>query len=209
MEYQIAEIFVLSFFIGLTGCLTPGPTLIATIQTSLVHGWRAGPLVTAGHILAESVLVILIVFGFSYLLSGYTSIISMVGGAALILFGICTLRSSSCTMPRHDNQPRRFGGPVCAGCITAVSNPYFWLWWITIGAAFLLDSLTGGVILVIAFMTGHWLADFGCFTGISCSMARGREFFKDRVYRILLIACGVFLIACGFWFFLTGGDIIW
>ncbi|MBN1165624.1 MAG: LysE family transporter [Methanospirillaceae archaeon] len=207
MEYQIAEIFVLSFCIGLTGCLTPGPTLIATIQTSLVHGWRAGPLVTVGHILVESVLAILIIFGFSYLLSDYTGYISMIGGVALILFGIITLRSSPSPISRHSDQKKR-SGPVCAGCITAVSNPYFWLWWITIGAAFLLDSLAGGVLLVIAFMTGHWLADFGCFTTISCSMARGRGGFKDRGYRVLLTICGGFLIACGIWFFLIGGDLI-
>ena len=39
----------LAFAIGLTGALAPGPTLLATVNSSLQEGWKAGPKVAAGH----------------------------------------------------------------------------------------------------------------------------------------------------------------
>lgn len=203
MEYHIAEFFVLSFLVGLTGCLAPGPTLIATIQSSLIYGWRAGPLVMAGHILIEAFIVMGVILGFSYFFSGYTTYISYVGGIALILFGILTIHSSRTGMPQNTEQ-NRDSRPFYAGCITAVSNPYFWLWWITVGAGFLLDGLAGGIFFGIAFITGHWLADMGWYTFISVSIGKGRKIISERIYTIILICCGLFLILFGLFFLISG-----
>ena len=40
---EIAETLATAFAIGLTGALAPGPTLLATVNSSLQEGWRAGP----------------------------------------------------------------------------------------------------------------------------------------------------------------------
>jgi threonine/homoserine/homoserine lactone efflux protein len=41
------ETLILAFTIGLTGALAPGPTLVATINSSLQRGWTMGPKVAA------------------------------------------------------------------------------------------------------------------------------------------------------------------
>ena len=41
------ETLILAFTIGLTGALAPGPTLVATINSSLRRGWTIGPKVAA------------------------------------------------------------------------------------------------------------------------------------------------------------------
>ena len=206
MEYQIAEFFVLSFLVGLTGCLTPGPTLIVTIELSLFRGWQAGPLVTVGHILTEGIIAIAITFGFSYFFSGYTAYVSYIGGVALILFGILTLKSSTKGMPQNTENIRN-SRPIYAGFVTAVSNPFFWFWWMTIGAGFLLDGLASGIIFGITFMTGHWLADIGWFTFVSVGIGKGKNIISERIYMMVLVGCGLFLILFGLFFLITGNQI--
>jgi threonine/homoserine/homoserine lactone efflux protein len=63
--YDIAQIFLLGLAIGFTGALAPGPTLVATINASLVGDWTAGLRITFGHMIAETAIFILIVLGFA------------------------------------------------------------------------------------------------------------------------------------------------
>ena len=52
--YEMIGMLAMAFVIGLTGALAPGPTLVATVNSSLRYGWKAGPKVAAGHALVES-----------------------------------------------------------------------------------------------------------------------------------------------------------
>jgi len=74
-----AQMLALGFFIGLSGALAPGPTLIATINASVRGGWTMGPKVTLGHMLVELLMVILIVAGISSVMGEYSTIIALVG----------------------------------------------------------------------------------------------------------------------------------
>jgi len=84
----------LGFLIGLTGALAPGPTLVATIKASLKSGWSAGPRVTLGHIVVEILMVLLIIAGMSVVIGQYSRLIAAIGGAALFVFGVLTLREA-------------------------------------------------------------------------------------------------------------------
>ncbi len=87
--------------------------------------------------------------------------------------------------------------PVLAGLITSAATPYFWIWWGSIGSAFLIAGIAGGLMMVVLFMAGHWAADIGWLTVVSGSIYRGRMILSDRWYRYLILACGIFLILFG------------
>ena len=74
--YDIIQTFLLGLVIGLTGALAPGPTLVATINASVAGDWKIGPKVTAGHMIAEGVIFLLIVLGLATLALPYTSAIA-------------------------------------------------------------------------------------------------------------------------------------
>lgn len=197
--YTIPEFFAVSFLIGLTGALAPGPTLVATINESLRSGWTAGPRVSLGHIAIEFAIAVAIIFGLSKILAGYTGTICIVGGAVLIIFGIMNLLSA-----RRINSGGLYTSPAAApftaGVLTSAANPYFWIWWLTVGAGFLLDGISGGILFAAAFLLGHWAADVGWFTFVSAGVSKGRTVMPDRAYRGIVGSCGVFLIAFGIWY---------
>ena len=71
--YEIASTLVLGFLIGLTGALTPGPTLVATINAALAGDRTAGLKVSVGHMVAEFVIFLMIILGFASIAGPYTT----------------------------------------------------------------------------------------------------------------------------------------
>ena len=196
---EIAETLVTAFAIGLTGALAPGPTLLATVNSSLQEGWRAGPKVAAGHALVEVLIFLIIVGGLASVMQQYTRGISIVGGLALIAFGIMTaIGSRSAVLKKPEGKSS--GSAFLAGAVTSAANPYFWIWWLSVGSAFLLSGLNSGLIMAAAFIIGHWGADFGWYTLVSGSLDRGRSVLTQGSYRSILGICGAFLICFGIYF---------
>ena len=58
--YEMIEMVAMAFTLGLTGALAPGPTLVATVNSSLKSGWTAGPKIAVGHALVEVLIFLLI-----------------------------------------------------------------------------------------------------------------------------------------------------
>ncbi|MDY9927029.1 LysE family transporter [Methanosarcina sp.] len=208
MAIETFRALLLGFTVGLTGALVPGPMLFATIEVSLRKGWLAGPEVVIGHILVELMLSILIVFGAASLVgSGAISAISVIGGLALMVFGLLTVRDAKAAASARassDASGLKFtSNPVTLGLITSVSNPYFWIWWLTAGSALVLKAHELGILISVAFILGHWAADLSWFTAVSGSFSRGKALLSQKMHRYILYACGIFLIIFGFYFMLN------
>ena len=108
MTREVIEILAVAFTIGLTGALAPGPTLVATVNSSLKSGWTAGPKVALGHALVELFVFLLIVLGLAAAAQQYSRFIAVLGGLALIAFGLLTVKGSrkaSLTTPAS-NKPK-------------------------------------------------------------------------------------------------------
>ncbi len=201
---SVFELAVLGYVIGLTGALAPGPTLIATIQSAIREGWKSGPKVTGGHIIAEFVVVILIAAGIPFLPAGSSELIAVVGGVALVAFGVMTIRSARNATLSLISPSNGTKSSVIAGLVTSIANPFFWIWWFSVGSALLISSLASGILGLIAFITGHWLADLSWFTLVSISVHKSRVLLGDREYMVILYLCGALLMVFGIWFVLTG-----
>ena len=159
--------------------------------------------VTGGHIIAEFLVVLLIAAGIPFLPAGSAPLIAWIGGLALIVFGIMTLITAKDASISPTPQSSGSHSAVIAGLVTSVSNPYFWIWWFSVGSALLLSSLASGLAGLIAFIIGHWLSDLSWFTLVSVSVHKSRVLIKDRQYRFILIGCGSLLIAFGCWFIVS------
>lgn len=197
--YETIEVLIMAFTIGLTGALAPGPTLVATVNSSLESGWTAGPKVAAGHALVEVLVFMIIVGGLAVAMQQYSHYIALLGGLALIAFGLLTVRASrGAKMASPEGQS--IGNPYLAGMLTSAANPYFWIWWLSIGSAMVVDGLRGGIMMAVLFLIGHWCADFGWFTLVSASLNRGRSILSEANYRRILAVCGGFLVLFGFYY---------
>jgi threonine/homoserine/homoserine lactone efflux protein len=194
--YDVIQVFTLAFALGLTGALAPGPTFVATVNASIIGGWTTGPKVTLGHMLAEFAIFILIVFGLAAVALPYTPVITVIGGIALVVFGALTI-SGSRRVSIQNTPSGIVTNPYLTGLVTSLANPYFWLWWLSIGSAMVIAGLQGGLVLAGIFMVGHWCADLGWYTLVSYGVSRGTVFLSDRTYRVIMALCGIFLLVFG------------
>lgn len=208
LTIETFKALLLGFTIGLTGALVPGPMLFATIELSLKKGWLAGPKVVFGHMLVELVLSLLILFGAASLVgSGTISTISFIGGLVLVVFGLLMAKdaqtAASAGISPDTSSLKLTSNPIALGFITSVSNPYFWIWWLTAGSALVLRAYELGVLVSIAYILGHWAADLSWFTAVSGSFSRGKALLSGRTHEMILYACGGFLVIFGLYFMLN------
>jgi len=97
---------------------------------------------------------------------------------------------------------------VPAGALVSLSNPYWVLWWASIGAAYMSESLEEGAAGVTSFFTAHVLSDYAWLSLVAFVLATGRRLMSRGLYRGILVACGVFLLALGVRFVYTGIDFL-
>jgi threonine/homoserine/homoserine lactone efflux protein len=199
MLAEILSTLVLGLLIGFTGALAPGPTLVATINASLGGDWKAGLKVSLGHIIIETAIFFLIIFGFAAVAKPYTAAIAVIGGIALIVFGILTISGSRSTS-LSTAPAQAVENPFMAGLVTSAANPYFWIWWLSVGSALLISSLAGGLLFAVVFMIGHWGADVSWYVFVSTGVSKGKTILSDRMYHQIMAVCGVFLVIFGLYY---------
>jgi threonine/homoserine/homoserine lactone efflux protein len=203
MWIEIILFAVTSFWVGLSGAMVPGPMLTVTISDSLKKGSKAGILVVLGHYIAEITLMILLVLGLGWVIGSktVTMIIGGLGGLMLIYIGYAIAKSPVPPEIPGDEDPVEKRGSILSGIITSVSNPYFYLWWATVGWAFMLKGIElAGIIGVLSFLVGHWGADLTWYSLVSFFTSKGRHVLPGKRYRIIMIICGVFLVFLGIYF---------
>ena len=203
----LSWLFVMAFLTALSGALMPGPVLFVTVRHSAAGGRWAGPLVVVGHAVVELPLVVAIALGLSERVQGdvFLGTVGLAGGAVLLMMSAGMLRSlRTLHLPDAEEAGRgRTPGAmavVAAGAATSVSNPYFFLWWATIGVGLLARAAPFAVLGYAVFYVGHVLADLAWYAAVGESVHRGRRSLSDRAYRWLVGALAVCLAAFAVWF---------
>jgi threonine/homoserine/homoserine lactone efflux protein len=206
MILSLIAIFTSSFLIALSGAVIPGPLLTVTISESTKRGAIAGPLMILGHGILELVLVAVLLLGLAPLLQRDDVFVfmSLVGGSVLLWMAVSMFKSipGLCLeLVANDEKSRNL---VLAGILFSVANPYWTIWWASIGLGYILHSVKFGVLGVAVFFLGHILADLAWYALISFSVAKGRNFFSDVFYRRLIGCCATFLVIFSCYFFYSG-----
>lgn len=208
---SFAVIFFTAWMVGFSGAMAPGPISTLVVTQASRRGFWVGPLLTLGHAIAEATVVLGLALGLRELLatSRLTMAIALVGGPVLVWMGATTLRDAlrqPALVPQVAAVDRRQSrwGPVGAGIAASVSNPYWLVWWSTVGASYIVLSLQRGVPGLAAFYSGHILSDLSWNSLLAFLMASGRRWLPAGAMRGFLIVAGLFLIGLGIYFALTG-----
>ncbi len=201
---SLLTIFVSAFVVGLSGAMAPGPVLTVTISETLKRGVKAGPLIVLGHAIPEILLLALIGLGLGPFFEHpvVTTVVLSAGGLVLLWMGVQMIISNKRTTEEAltaTGTPSPYG-PVLAGMVLSVSNPYWIIWWVTIGMGFVTQSLQFGLMGLVCFYCGHILSDLAWFSFVSFSVSAGRRLCPPRVYRIIFILCGTMLLVLGITF---------
>jgi threonine/homoserine/homoserine lactone efflux protein len=204
--WSLLEIFVTSFGVGLSGALMPGPVLTVTIAEATRRGFWAGPLIVLGHGIIEFSLFIALVLGLGELLKHNLvfGIVGISGAIVLIWMGVGMVRGVKEATLKLELKEGERSRPVLAGLLTSVSNPYFIIWWATIGLWYIALSQQQGIMGLGSFYTGHIMADCVWYFFVAAAITMGKKIMNDRIYRWIIGLCGVFLMALGIYFGSTG-----
>lgn len=205
----IWAIFISAYFVGFSGALMPGPLLTVTVNESIRRGFRAGPLLITGHAILEIVIVTLIATGFHRFFSNETvyGTVALIGGIFIAWMGWqLTVGAARKTIRLElDAAPAASKlGPLPLGALTSLANPYFIMWWLTIGAGYVVIALGSGLAGLAAFTAGHLMSDYTWYSLVSGAVGGGRRYFNQTIYRSVLFCCGVFLILLAIYFLQSG-----
>ncbi|MCB2217191.1 LysE family transporter [Desulfofustis glycolicus] len=206
MSLALISISLSSFVIALSGAMMPGPVMTVTVSESVRRGATVGPLMILGHGLLELLLVGALITGLAPLLSRDEVFIaiSLVGGVILLWMAVSMFKGLPSLHLCLEDQGKRSRNLILAGILLSIANPYWLLWWATIGLGYIVYSMQFGLIGVAAFFVGHILADLTWYGFISFGIARGRRFFTDSRYRLLVGICASFLVLFSGYFIVSG-----
>ncbi len=206
---RLGGILAASFVVGLSGALMPGSLLALTVGTVAAHGFWAGPLIVLGHAIAELAAVLALVKGLGKLLQRQAVIgtIGIVGGMFLLwtAWGLFASVSQPVNLQGSATAAGTRLGMVGSGFFVSVTNPYWVLWWTTVGATYVAWSLQIRQIAGLSvFYFGHELSDVAWYTIVSIAVAGGARFLKPAVYQGLLVVCGAAMLLLGGYFGVSG-----
>lgn len=208
-----ASLFLAAFVVGLSGAMSPGPYLTVTIARTMRSGPTSAALMLVGHALLEAALLIGFAFGLQNFLMRPTvsSFLAVAGGAVLLWMAWGLGRGAYTgsivrdleTAEHVSGEPAdSHGGAIAQGAIVSLSNPYWTLWWATIGVKLASDGLAIGPIGVLAFFLGHELADITWYAFVITAVARGKGLLTPTVYRVIMGVLAAALLYIGVRFML-------
>ena len=199
-------IFISSFVIALSGAMMPGPLLTATIGESSQRGFLAGPLLIAGHGILELLLLAALGLGLAPFLrrDDVFVVVAIAGGFILLWMAIGMFRALPSLTLSLKTEGMKRGSLVWNGAVLSIANPYWIIWWATIGLGYLMYSWKYGLAGIAVFFAGHILADFAWYVTISAVIGKGRHLFSNKLYRGIIAVCAAGLVVFAGYFFYAG-----
>src|ERR1044072_3136841 len=220
-------------FLSTSGVLSPGPLFLANLIYGSNQGYYAGIKIANGHMIVELLLIILLsssLFGFSFFTAGPAAlrIVGMIGGIAIIVFAMAQILNiikkagytadvmnktnihdigyKSTYFFLLDKIGRKLTlGPLMVGMIFTAMNPFFVIWWLTVGIKLISDTIylfgiVEGVFLLFLF---HIWMDYAWLTLTAYLISKGWSIVKMRSYHLFMVCINIVLISYGFYFLVT------
>jgi len=142
----LLSVVVISF----SGVMMPGPMFAVALAKSYKSP-LAGAQMSFGHAVIEVPLILLIYFGFARFFQNsiVQFVLSIMGGGMILWLGISMFRArAEVVQGGKDLSYNAF----IAGILTTGLNPFFLLWWATIGSMLIMRFLDFGVLGLIIFI---------------------------------------------------------
>ncbi|MFX1510302.1 MAG: LysE family transporter [Promethearchaeota archaeon] len=204
--------FILFLFgvilISFSGALAPGPLLFTNLSNASRWGWKGGIWLSLGHTCVELPVILLIAFGLSYVIyiPLIQFLIALLGGTVLLIFGALQIREALMSVDKitqTDLAKTKPGQhPFLIGLIFSALNPFFIVWWFTVGANIVLTALLFAALagVLVMFLSHVWI-DYVWLAGTAFATQRGAHLIGSRGYRVFIAFFGLLLIYFGLLFF--------
>jgi threonine/homoserine/homoserine lactone efflux protein len=182
--------------ISLSGVMAPGALTAATIAQG-TRSKNAGALIAIGHAIIEIPLIGLLVFGFDVVLKSQKIQIAIGIAGGVVLLWMATQMLRDLRKAKYTAADSYKRSPVLTGLILSVSNPYFLLWWATVGLNLAIKAQSLGALALVLFAIVHWLCDLVWLHALAWASFKGSALLSPRRQKIVFGICAVALVCFG------------
>lgn len=198
---QLLGFAIVVIVISASGVLSPGPLFTASIFYGLKGGAKAGLKMAYGHTLVELPLVILLGLGALSLeaIPEFRTYIAIIGALGLFVFAGIQLKQIFKNSVEPISGPKH--GPFLAGILLSAFNPFFIIWWLTIGFKLISDALIFWSFwgILIMFLLHIWM-DYVWLSSTALVSSRISKILSNRSFKVLVVGLSVVLVYFGITF---------
>lgn len=198
---QIFQFTLTVIVISASGVMAPGPLFAANVSYGLRGGTETGLKMAIGHTIIELPLVILLGIGVFTLeiFPDFRNIISVLGALTLFVFAFIQIKTTLRKNKSIFSETKK--SPIIAGIVLTALNPFFIMWWLTIGFKLISDAMLIWAFsgILILFLLHIWM-DFVWMGAVSYFASKSTKILSNRNYKILMVGLSVILIYFGITF---------
>lgn len=193
------ELIILTILISVSGALSPGPLTVSTAALGLRKGYKAGILAAMGHMIFELPFVFILCLFYSIVASILLNSFFKLGFTAFLLifitfFASLLLKDAIRGVEIEKMGNPRIENPLLIGLIFTAANPYFLLWWATVGFPLIQLVINNGFPFSFAIMySSHIWLDYAWLTMIASLTSVSKKFMKGKGFRIISLSLAIFL----------------
>jgi len=186
--------------ISLSGALAPGPVTAAAIGMGSTDRF-AGVFMALGHGIVEFPLMALLLLGVGRLLKlRQVGIVNgLAGGGFLVFLAVQMLQGLGGS--GAETVQTTGGSPLAAGILLSVGNPYFLLWWATVGLTLITMARNSFGLWAFGLMAlAHWSCDLVWLAILSWVSFEGSVLLGPAGQQVVLAVCAAAMLGFGLYF---------
>ena len=182
--------------LGFVAGVSPGPLMTLVLSSSLRRGFRAGAMTAMAPLISDTPVIVLSLVALRQVPESFLTVLTLAGGGLIAFLGIRTLAEAR-TLTEEEETGVAGSADLLRAALVNFLNPHPWLFWITVGAPFLLQAWGEAPWQAVAFLLSFTGLLVGIKVVIAWAAAHGRRFMNERWYRIVIGACGALLVGLG------------
>lgn len=196
---ELAEFAAEVVAVSASGVLAPGPLFVANMLYGAKQGAMSGVRVAHGHALVEIEVIAAIaadLFSASAFVSENARAIAWVGGGAIL--GFAGMQVFAVARKKERTFIAAKKGSFAIGVALTALNPFFLLWWLTVGIKLVSDSAAFGAVAGVALLFAlHVWMDYAWLTATAFLASRGGSVLQRKYYRLLMYGLAALLAYYG------------
>ncbi|MFP3191250.1 MAG: LysE family transporter [Thermoproteota archaeon] len=191
------DLIILTILISLSGALSPGPLTVSTAALGARKGYRAGIIAAFGHMIFEMPFVLILCILYAnvyYILNNFYFNISFISFLEFFIVFFATSMIRDAIKGNNSTNAVKIQSPFMTGFIFTSLNPFFLIWWATVGFPIinLVISYQFPISFFVMYFSHVWL-DYAWLTFVAGAAATSLKIFKDKGFKALNITLGIFL----------------
>jgi len=199
---DLSGLIITTVLVSISGALSPGPLTASAVTIGTKRHAKGGFLIAFGHMLFEFPYVLIIAsfsssIGFFLKNVNVSYALTLAILSFIIFFSYLIIKEGINVIKSGVNQIRKSKryafNPILVGILLTGLNPYFLLWWLSVGLPLIQLSINMGLPLLLLMYGSHVWMDYLWLTLMGFAGESGVKILRSKGYGVLLIILGLAL----------------